>query len=327
VADVVRRVLVTFGGADPADVTSRLLPVFAAVHAERAIEFEVVIGGASRRAADFDQVAVAGVQLVRDARDMAARMARADVAIASAGTTAWELCLLGVPSMLVVVAENQRSVADALVRHHAAVSLGPADALDPGNVASALGALLDSRERRAGLAARAREIVDGDGVRRVRMHLIGDIFWIRRARAEDRQAIWEISNEPDVRAASFSPAPIPWDEHVAWFAAALADPAHHIYVAVDADEHVIGQVRYRSTGEEATASISLRHGARGRGIGARLLGESARELVGTSPVRRVVAEIKRDNEASRRAFVRAGYTPLASAAPDAVVTRLVFEAK
>jgi len=47
---------------------------------------------------------------------MAERMCKADLAIGAAGGTAWERCCLGLPTVLLILAENQASGARGLER-------------------------------------------------------------------------------------------------------------------------------------------------------------------------------------------------------------------
>ena len=47
----------------------------------------------------------------------------ADVAVSAAGTTCWEMCLLGLPAILIGLAPNQRPVAQELDRRGVAVYL------------------------------------------------------------------------------------------------------------------------------------------------------------------------------------------------------------
>jgi len=60
--------------------------------------------------------------------DMAQRMANSDLAIGAAGSTTWERCCLGLPTLMVVLAANQQTACQALERQQAAISIGqPAD--------------------------------------------------------------------------------------------------------------------------------------------------------------------------------------------------------
>ena len=65
-------------------------------------------------------------QLVVNAGNMAAIMAEHHIAIGAAGTTAWERCALGLPSLNVELAANQEAISNWLAGSGAAINLGPA---------------------------------------------------------------------------------------------------------------------------------------------------------------------------------------------------------
>jgi UDP-2,4-diacetamido-2,4,6-trideoxy-beta-L-altropyranose hydrolase len=167
--EAARRVLVTLGGSDPENVTLRVIGALEEVTVPN-LEVAVVAGAANphlpalRRAID---ASTRRVELLLDVADMPALMAAADVALAAAGTTSWELAFMGVPSILLVLADNQAAGADGLARAGAALSLGPAAGLDLRDLVGALEALLRNREHRRAMADRARSLVDGRGTERV----------------------------------------------------------------------------------------------------------------------------------------------------------------
>jgi spore coat polysaccharide biosynthesis predicted glycosyltransferase SpsG len=102
-----------------------------------------------------------------DPAEAAELMARADLAVSAAGVTAIELAFLGVPSILVSVAENQRPTAAALAASGAAVDLGPRDEAGAETLRSMVGRLLASPDTRRDMRARGRALFDGRGVERV----------------------------------------------------------------------------------------------------------------------------------------------------------------
>jgi UDP-2,4-diacetamido-2,4,6-trideoxy-beta-L-altropyranose hydrolase len=157
------RVLVTMGGADPVDATAWVLDALARID----VDAEVIVGPANRRTYEGGD----GVRIVGPVQDMAPRMAEASLAIAAAGTTTYELCHLGVPTILTVLADNQVRVAEALDAGGAAVNVGWHRAYDAARLADTVRALLDDEARRSALGAAARVLVDGRGVERVMMAL------------------------------------------------------------------------------------------------------------------------------------------------------------
>lgn len=156
-----RRVLVTLGGSDPANFTAR---VVAAVARLPGLETRVVIGGSNPHRAALE-AAVAEHPAMRcevDAADMPGLMAWADVAITAGGSTLWELAYMGLPALVLTLAENQAPAVRAL---GAAGVVQPLDA--PGEAAALLAALQSDATRRQQMSAAALRLADGRGGERV----------------------------------------------------------------------------------------------------------------------------------------------------------------
>ena len=169
VADRAARILVTMGGSDPSNFTPRILASLAEIR-EQDLEIRVVIGGSSEHAAAVEQAArpFAGrVRLFRDVRNMAELMTWADLAIAGAGTTCWEMCLLGLAAVLIVVAPNQELIAAGLDSAGAAVNAGRVREVDCAALAREAEEILRNPGRRRAMAGAARALVDGWGRERV----------------------------------------------------------------------------------------------------------------------------------------------------------------
>ena len=62
----------------------------------------------------FAQHAPFDCRVLVGASNMAELMAQADWAVGAAGGTSWERCALGLPTLLLVIADNQRSIAEQL---------------------------------------------------------------------------------------------------------------------------------------------------------------------------------------------------------------------
>jgi UDP-2,4-diacetamido-2,4,6-trideoxy-beta-L-altropyranose hydrolase len=161
-----RRVLVTLGGSDPGNASAVVLEGLALL--DGPLDILVLVGGANpHREALASVGGPHRVELVTDARDMPARMLWADLAVAAAGGSAWELARAGTPQATVVLAENQRPAAAALAAQGLSAALGWHADLTPESVVPVVGALIDDRSRRADLATRGRALIDGRGALRV----------------------------------------------------------------------------------------------------------------------------------------------------------------
>jgi UDP-2,4-diacetamido-2,4,6-trideoxy-beta-L-altropyranose hydrolase len=169
------RVLVTMGGGDGDNVTLRAVQEADALDADFALD--VVLGpafphGESVLAAARSARHPAVVH--RDPPDLVDLMAGATVAVSAAGSTCWELARLGVPAVLLALADNQEGNAAGLHAAGFAVALGeaPGDGLGPA-LRAALAALLADPARRARMAAVGRALVDGEGTARVAAEVMG----------------------------------------------------------------------------------------------------------------------------------------------------------
>jgi UDP-2,4-diacetamido-2,4,6-trideoxy-beta-L-altropyranose hydrolase len=159
----VRRIFVSMGTADPGGITARIVEQVLASAPHCAMD--VVLGPQATgldpvRALAADHRAIA---VHVDSERMAELMRDADLAIGAAGSTSWERCCLGLPTILFVMAENQRNGAMALDEGGVAVALG-----DEGELAKSLGQLLASPELRLRMSERAMQVTDGLGTQRVR---------------------------------------------------------------------------------------------------------------------------------------------------------------
>ncbi len=161
------RILVTMGGADPVDATSRIADVLAEID-DPELRAVLLMGPANpRRAALAARIQDPRLEVRGPVQAMIPLLEWADLAIAAAGSTTWELCRVGVPTLLVVLADNQEPVARGVAAHGAAVNLGRHDALRAGSLAASIEALRADPEARGSLSAAGRALVDGGGAERV----------------------------------------------------------------------------------------------------------------------------------------------------------------
>ena len=163
----VKKVLVTMGGSDPDNVTQRVIE---ALIVAPEFEVQIVAGGSNPHFAKVREVMSGTSQhlrLVHNAGNMADLMAWADVAISAAGTAAWEMAFMGLPSLLVVLADNQAPIATALVDAGAALCLGPASSVSAEEFRNRLRGLGASHEDLQKMSMCGRALVDGRGAERV----------------------------------------------------------------------------------------------------------------------------------------------------------------
>lgn len=312
-ATVGRKLLVTLGGADPNNVTLRVIHALRHVQVE-AFEAVVVVGASNPHLKQLHAAvqgsAHRGIRLEHNVTDMSDLMAWADVAVSAGGSTCWEMAFMGLPSLILVLADNQYTIAEELSRAQVGISLGWHEGITPSRIGQQLTRLLTTPELCQAMARYGQRLVDGEGSARVLMRLRRETLRLTRAERRHARLVWEWANDPDARQASFSSDPIPWDQHVKWFEAKLADPRCVFFIAVDGDDTPVGQVRFDLEACDAVVSVSIDPRLRGRGYGSAILRLSSQELFKTSEVNVIHAYVKQGNEASLHAFERAGYQSL-----------------
>lgn len=121
-----KRLLVNMGGVDKDNVTGQVLAVLQSCALPQNVKITVVMGP---KAPWSEQVMAQAssirwdVEVLADVSKMAELMAESDLVIGAAGSTSWERCCLGVPTIQLILAENQRQVANALSDRNAAILL------------------------------------------------------------------------------------------------------------------------------------------------------------------------------------------------------------
>lgn len=309
------RMLISVGGADPQNLTGRLLRLLNEAGLPQALEIKVVIGALGRFTDDVREAARAmrhPTEVLVDVADMARLMAECDLAIGAAGATALERCCLGLPGIVLVLAENQKPGAEALAAAGCALIVFPdSPAGLEADLANALGRLMSG-----GMEEQTRNIarlgVDGLGCDRV-VRALADLgasdqaLLLRRVEAADLDLLLSWRNSDTIRKSMLTQDIIAPENHRAWFEAASkrADrrllmfcrdgvPAGFVHFKLDADNQTATWGFYKAPGAP-------------RGLG-RLLGKAALAYAFEQlDVNRVWAEVLPSNEASHRMHLALGF--------------------
>lgn len=171
----VQRLLVALGLTDVGGITARVVERLQRFGAD--LVFDVVVGGSASSLASLRVMAAADprIRLHVDARDMADLTAAADIGIGAAGSTTWERCILGLPSVLLVLAENQRPAAEALGSRGAALVVDAADVRCNAALDDAVARLISDDVLRWTVSRASATLCDGLGAERVAEALLSTI--------------------------------------------------------------------------------------------------------------------------------------------------------
>jgi UDP-2,4-diacetamido-2,4,6-trideoxy-beta-L-altropyranose hydrolase len=168
----VKRLLVSLGGVDKDNVTGQLLDALYEINLPESMEITVVMGASAPWLEEVRERArrmLRDTEVVLNVNDMARRMGEADLAIGAAGSTTWERCCLGLPTIVLVLAENQKEIAQVLHAEGAAHALLATDAMAE---LVHQWSTITQRDYLDRLSRRAAGLVDGRGGDRVRKVLM-----------------------------------------------------------------------------------------------------------------------------------------------------------
>lgn len=165
---LVRRVFVYFGGSDPHDITGMTLAVLSRPEFGH-LDVDIVVGpNNTHRRAIHTQAARRPRTFVHEPRaHLADLMAGADLACGAAGVATWERMCLGLPSLVVCIADNQRPTCEALSAEGLIQYVGDWTSVGPEDLARALRQVLAEPERLTRLSTRGARLIDGLGASRV----------------------------------------------------------------------------------------------------------------------------------------------------------------
>lgn len=169
IPEVAQKVLVTLGGGDPNNVTLKVIRAINKLKLKD-LEIKVVIGPSNPHIALLKEAVHHSpftIHLLPSAKNMPELMSWADVAVSAGGSTCWELAFIGLPSLIIVLAENQQRVATGLEAKGVAINLGWHTSVSEADLASALSELMYNAQQRQEMSERGHQLVNGHGSVRV----------------------------------------------------------------------------------------------------------------------------------------------------------------
>ncbi len=164
-----RKVLITMGGVDANNATSKILNALQTTSRNLQLEVTVVLGPNAIWKDAVQAMALKSsppANVLINCKNMAELMADADLVIGAAGSTSWERCCLGVPTLTAILADNQSEAAMHLERSGATLSLELCETL-PDQLTDLLNKIARDSQLLKIMSQRASAITDGLGTNRV----------------------------------------------------------------------------------------------------------------------------------------------------------------
>jgi spore coat polysaccharide biosynthesis predicted glycosyltransferase SpsG/RimJ/RimL family protein N-acetyltransferase len=310
----IQSVLITFGGQDLGNLTPRMLRLL--VRNQSELNKKIIVGGGFKN-----------LDLIHEAKDkqteiyhspssaeMMRIMFESDIAISAAGQTIYELARVGVPTIAISVAENQKNNLTGWIKEEFLTSDFNYETVNLEN------RLLDvfndykKRDIRLKLSAIGRKKVDGLGAKRVVQSILDQMIsrnggcYLRRALDSDAMPVFNLSNEHSVRLNSVNQSQIKWQDHIQWYSEKINDENCLFLLAFNGGDEFVGQVRFDIKDNNALINISIDKNFRGKGLSSPLLIKSSFQCLNNKPnIKSIFAYIRPSNTASIKAFSNAAY--------------------
>ena len=323
-----KRIFVFCGGSDPQNLTQQVIDEISCSELSN-VAVDVVVGAQNKT---FDREAALKLNANIEVHDASGEFARimsiADLAIGAGGTTSWERMCLGVPSIVVSIAENQISACEKLGRDGLVNCLGAQSSLKPGAIRNAV---IDAKTKFVSLfdqIERGQILVDGRGCERVAEVICPSDeskLAVRLAKLDDCVEFFNWANDPAVREQSLSTSTIQWLDHKIWFSKKISSNSSEIYV-MEADGLPVGQVRFEKSAADAEINYSLDKIVRNRRWASAML-EMTMKMFGQKCSSTIRARVKSSNVKSTAVFKQLGFSEAPSQDPSLLTFQLELESR
>jgi UDP-2,4-diacetamido-2,4,6-trideoxy-beta-L-altropyranose hydrolase len=310
IPDRAKNILVTLGGADPDNVTLKVVEALKLLHAPD-IAVRIIIGPANPHQKTLRKaigLAHFKTEFLINPPNMPELMAWADLAISAGGSTCWELAFMGVPIMALMLADNQKAATEKISKEGFAVSLGCYKTFDEKITSGEINTLIQSKDRRLNMGQKGQALIRATGRNHLCERMFASSISIKPAKESDCELIWYWVNDQDVRNSAFCSDVIPFEDHKKWFHSKINEPQSYQFVGYDSSNQPIGQIRFDELSErEYDVDISIDKRFRERGYGLELIKQAIRELLNFTNVDIIQSYVKLNNSASKDVFLKAGF--------------------
>jgi len=168
---VVKRILVLMGGVDCHNITEKVINSVFMLNSN--IDVDVVVGREHPALESLGELCSKYKYNFHVQPDnLAMLMSMADLAFGSSGSTSWERCCLGLPTVCLTQAFNQIEIAEGLAKSGAIINLGDGISIQTTEIFSALEKLISEPEKVRDMSQKCLEIVDGLGIQKIFAELV-----------------------------------------------------------------------------------------------------------------------------------------------------------
>ncbi len=168
----IKRIHVCFGGSDKNHVTEKTIQAIKLL-GRFDLAIDVIMGLLNPNACAIQNLcrSMKNTTLYHPAKNIADLMSQADLAIGGGGSSHWERCYMILPTIALILSENQRLLTEHLARERTILNLGWFENVTPVMIKDALLFLLSSPSEVRKMSEKSGAVVDGRGTERVTQEL------------------------------------------------------------------------------------------------------------------------------------------------------------
>ncbi len=303
-ANDICHVLVTLGAGDSRQALRVIGEVFKNLAGKYIFSATVITGDTPEEFLTDYNLPSHDIKCLKFSNKMASEMSKADFVIGAGGGTSWERCCLGLPTVVLTMADNQIEIAKILHEKKAGISVHT----NVAEITAAAELLFEDQELRAQMQKNAASLCNGNGVARMVDKIIASSFVFEKATSSDAQFIYD-ARYADNASQFYRNKNVPgFEDHVSWLDNAIVDE-NRVLACISVGAGKIAHVRLDRDSKNSNRGeigICLAREWRGRGIGLSVLNASNIYFARLGFVS-IDAEVHESNVASTYIFEQAGY--------------------
>jgi len=307
----IRRILISFGGADEYGLTKLTLLALLQLKNYR-FDIDIVLSSVHRDISSIKEIIKGqnNIVLHSDLPTLSELMVKSDLAIGGGGTTSWERLCLGLKSITITVADNQINIANCLNDRGLTHWVGHYDQVGEQDIARAVSKMVADGAQKKWSEASVK-LVDGKGVDRVCdiISINSDSeLRVRNIDENDKELILTWANDLVVRANSLNTEKIEREAHEKWFNDKLIDTKNSFYLVYSHGNVAVGTARFEQLEDNVyEVHYSVPAIYRGLGLGVHVLKTAIKVFCLEKKDVVLMGQIKKENIASRRIFQSIGF--------------------
>ncbi len=166
----IENILVSFGGTDTDNQSIKILNLFQKIDSN--LHFDIVLGKGNKNKKYIKNICSKqkNFSYHEQINYIGKLMLKSDISIGSSGSTAWERCCLGLPSIISICAKNQKNTANELSKRNCVINLGDVKQLDGSDYKTSIDKI--SKHQLEKMSKNSFKLVDGNGTERILGHIL-----------------------------------------------------------------------------------------------------------------------------------------------------------